>query len=53
LKTAIVDAENSAAAVKRAWEEVQARHSHEKNCCLEESVNPKITQLKLNHYHAQ
>jgi len=53
LITVIVHAENSATAVKRAWEELQARHNDENNCHLEESVNLKNAQLKLNHYHTQ
>jgi len=53
LITVIVDAENSAAAVKRVWEEIQAQHEQQKNCHFKESGNLKNTQLKLNHYHTQ
>jgi len=53
LITVIVDAENSAAAVKRVWEEIQAQHEQQKNCHFKESENLKNTQLKLNHYHTQ
>jgi len=53
LITLIVDAENSKAAVKRVWEEIQSWHEQQKNQHLEESVNSKNTQLKLNHYHKQ
>jgi len=49
----IVDAENSAAAVKRVWEVIQVEHEQQKNCSFEEFVNLKNTQLKLNHYCAQ